>query len=48
MQKNQVSIESDQVTTFKLVEEVKDKKLIDEQYQIKQDIKERIKKYISL
>ena len=48
MQKNQVSIESDQVTTFKLVEEIKDKKLIDEQYKRKQVIKERIKKYMSL
>lgn len=48
MQKNQVSIELDQVTTFKLVEEIKDKKLIDEQYKRKQVIKERIKKYMSL
>lgn len=48
MQKKQVSIEPDQVISFKLVEEIKDEKLIDKQYKIKQVLKERIKKYMSL
>ena len=48
MLKNQVSIKLEQATNYRFVEEMKDKKLIDAQYQIKQDIKERIKKYIKL